>query len=105
MSNVIQLLQKIGEDAVLKSTGPSTIADAAERNEISAELADALLAGDQGRLVALLGASTNVFCAVLPAKDDDDADEEKQDDDGDDPKKDEAEKSRLRLPRRASFAV
>lgn len=106
MNNVINLLQRIGEDSALQTGATSRLSDILSHSAIDTELVEALLAGDQKKLVLLLGANTNVFCAVLPAKDDDDTDEdEKKQDDDDDSKKDEAAMGRLQTPRRVSFGL
>ena len=54
----------------------SAVVDVARaRSDISIDLAAAIKAGDQQRLVALLGARTNVACMVFPAKEDDSEDQ------------------------------
>ncbi|MDZ4813725.1 MAG: hypothetical protein SGI99_14100 [Pseudomonadota bacterium] len=84
MSNVIALLEKLGQDATLRSAISDTVASSLENSEISPAIAIALSTGDQVRLVALLGARTNVSCMVFPSKQGDE-EEEKQDDDKDVP--------------------
>ncbi len=83
MSKVIELLEKIGQDAALRSSQGNVVTQALARSEISPEIANALASGDQGQLVALLGARTNVACMVFPAKQDDDDSKESPDRDDD----------------------
>lgn len=72
MSIVIDLLEKMGQDAALRSMNSDAVASALSRAEISSEIAEALSTGNQALLTELLGARANVSCMVFPAKQDDD---------------------------------
>jgi hypothetical protein len=65
MSNVIELLEKMGSDARLRHAGAAATLQQAN---LDPALAAAILAGDQARLEALLGARTNVICGMAPAE-------------------------------------
>jgi hypothetical protein len=87
MSNVIDLLDRLGRDADLISGIEEAIEGERVNASISTEMAEALSRGDTQYLIEALGARTNVACMVFPAKQDDDEDEEKQPDEDDAPDK------------------
>lgn len=81
MSNVIEFLERMGADAELRHATQDRLEAALAQAEVEPELRAALLARDLPRVTALLGASTNVCCALsIPDPDD----EDRQDDDEDD---------------------
>ena len=97
MSNVISFLESVGQDADLRHATKDELELALSKAQISPELHAAILHGDQARLIALLGAKTNVVCAVMPGKEDDDEGEES-------PSKDDDEITGQITPRTAAAA-
>lgn len=82
MTNVVDLLEKIGQDAGLRYAAPSEIERDLNCGAIDPELRKAVLAADQRRIEELLGASTNVCCMVhVPDDDDEEDDDEPAEDD------------------------
>ena len=84
MSNVIGFLEKMGRDAELRHATKNEMEMELTRAEIDPELKTAILNRDQAQLEALLGARTNVVCAIMPGKEEDDEEDEEspvQDDD------------------------
>lgn len=107
MSNVIQLLERLGQDAGTNHAIAADLDQMATNASASPEVIDALRSGDHSRLVALLGARTNVFCAVFPSKNnEDDQDTPDGDDDKDAPDNDDndTEKSIRQNFRQAAIA-
>lgn len=84
MSNVIRLLERLGQDANAVNSTRKSLDQAAEASGVPLAVLEALKNGNQETLIALLGARTNICCMILPSKQDDD-DSEQQDDDKDDP--------------------
>jgi hypothetical protein len=76
MSNVIGFLETMGQDAALRHATQNDVELALTRAQIDPELQAAILGKDQAQIEALLGASTNVCCAIAPGKDDEEEDEE-----------------------------
>lgn len=86
MSNVIDLLERLGSDPALRHASDATLEQALIAAQVDPAIRDALLARDQRRLETLLGASANVCCMIAtPAReeDDDDDDDKRKDDDDD----------------------
>ena len=79
MSNVIGFLETMGQDAALRHAADGDVALALEDARIDPMLQAAIMGKDQARIEALLGATTNVCCALLPEREDED--EEPVDDD------------------------
>jgi hypothetical protein len=75
MSNVIDFLERMGQDAQLRHASKSEVELALADAEIDPELHAAILAGDQAQMEVLLG-HVNVCCMVQPGKEDDDEDTE-----------------------------
>lgn len=84
MLDVIQLLEEIGQDAEVNCSPELRLDEASRNAEVSEVILEALRSGDHSRIVALLGARTNMVCQVFPAKHDED-EEEKEDDDKEEP--------------------
>lgn len=101
MTNVIDFLENLGQDARLRYATSEELEQALSGMQIDPAVRAALLGEDQRQLEALLGAATNVCCMVHAPDDDDDEDEEDDEDDGDDDKKDEELTSRQTAFRRA----
>jgi hypothetical protein len=99
VSNVIDFLERFGQDADLRHAPSDALAEALKSAGIDPELRAAILANDQRTLEALLGADTNVCCMTHkedeeeePEEDedeDDDEDEDLDEDDEDDEDEDE----------------
>lgn len=75
MSNIIDLLEKMGRDAQLRHASRSEVELALTGAQVAPELRTAILAKDQAQFEALLG-QCNVCCAQFPGKDDEDEDSE-----------------------------
>jgi len=80
MSKLIEFLNNMGGDAQLRYADATQLAAALDRTQIEPAVRDAILAGDQARLAALLGARTNVICGFAPAKDDEEQEQSPDDD-------------------------
>jgi hypothetical protein len=75
MSNVIEFLAKLGQDARLRDASPEELAHALVQARIDAPLSSAILAGDASQLQDLLGLRP-MFYVQMPAE------EEEEDDEG-----------------------
>ena len=86
MSNVIDFLQKLGQDADLRHAPRTALEVALAEANIDSALREALLGADQRKLETLLGADTNVCAMISPGKKEDDEEEDEDDfeDDEDD---------------------
>lgn len=82
MSNVIDLLERMGQDARLRHASLDEVELALADAQIDPELQAAIIAKDQRQLEALLGRG-NLCCLMLPAKEgeDDDSEESPSQDD------------------------
>ena len=76
MSNVIEFLERLGQDAELRTATNEQIDDALRSAGIAPALRAAILNCDQRRLEALLGADSNVCCMIY--KEDEEEEEEKE---------------------------
>ena len=88
MSNVIDFLQRLGQDSDLRRAPRTALELALAETGIDPALREALLRADQRKLESLLGADTNV-CAMSPGKKEDDEEEEDDEDFEDDEDEDE----------------
>ena len=95
MSNVIDLLEKMGQDPQMRGASSDDVAQVLDSAQIDPRVKAAILAKDQRLLEVLLG-SSNVFCGLLPGKQDE---EEEEDDSEEMPSREDSEIS-LREPRR-----
>jgi hypothetical protein len=77
MSNVIQFLEALGREPIADA---EAYARAVRALDIDEAVRDALLRKDRAALDRLLGARHNVMIALVPAEDDEPADEPKDDD-------------------------
>jgi len=75
MSNVIDLLERMGQDARLRHASQDEVELTLAGAQINPELRAAILAKDQRRIEALLGQG-NLCCMLAPAKEDEDDDTE-----------------------------
>lgn len=71
MSNIIDFLARVGSDSRLRHAGAAQLGRELDLARIDQDLQAAILAGDQARLEAVLGARTNVICGLSPAEQDD----------------------------------
>lgn len=83
MSNVIDFLERLGQDAQLRHASDDQLERALVNAQIDPEVRDAILMRDQRRLESLLGTNPNVCCMIIaPAREEDDEfEEEKKDED------------------------
>lgn len=103
MTNVIDFLERLGQDARLRYACAEELDRALIGAQIDPALREALLGEDRRQLEALLGAATNVCCMVhAPEDDEDDEAEENEDGEEDDGDGDEELKSRQSASRRAA---
>jgi hypothetical protein len=77
VSNVIDFLERLGQDAQLRDATGEEIEAALLNAGIEPRLRAAILEGNQAALEALLGADTNVCCVIY--KEDEEEEEEKED--------------------------
>jgi hypothetical protein len=80
MRNVLEFLERVGQDCQLRHAEPAVLAEALARAGIDTGLHQAILDPDSSRLQALLDLPANICCAVHPAHEDDDEDEEDEED-------------------------
>lgn len=105
MSNVVDFLETMGQDARLRHATKAELEQALTGIGIDQELRLAILAGNQQQLEALLGAATNVCCGLHPAEEEEDEETEEDDGEDDDTEQDEGEvKSQSALYRAAVTA-
>ena len=64
MSNIIEFLGQMGQDAQLRYATGNELEQALTRAQIEPAMRAAVLAGDRRRLEMLLGATGNTFCGV-----------------------------------------
>jgi len=73
MSNSMEFLVQMGQDAQLRHATNDELEQALTRAQIEPAVRAAVLAGDRRRLEALLGAAGNTFCGIYVPEDDEDA--------------------------------
>jgi hypothetical protein len=83
VSNVIDFLERFGQDADLRHAPSDALAEALKSAGIDPELRAAILANDQRTLEALLGADTNVCCMTNKPEDEEEEPEEDDEEDED----------------------
>jgi cobalamin biosynthesis protein CobT len=98
VSNVIDFLQRLGQDADLRHAPRTAFELAVAGADIDPALREALLGVDQRKLESLVGADTPVCAMIAPGKkeedeeeDDDDFEDDEDDEDEDDDEDDEDE--------------
>ena len=72
MSDVIDFLEKLGQDSALRHASGAVLDRALHEARVSPELRVALATRDRRSLEALLGANTNVCCIVFAPKPEED---------------------------------
>ena len=80
MSNVIDFLERMGQDAQLRHASRSEVELVLKDAQIDPELQAAILAKDRATLETLLG-HVNVCCMLAPAKEDEEEEESPSRDD------------------------
>lgn len=70
MSNVIDFLERMGQDADLRHATGDQIAQTLSNANVSAELRAAIVDGDRAKIEMLLGAKANVCAIVFPVEED-----------------------------------
>jgi hypothetical protein len=65
MSNFMDFLEQMGQDAQLRYATNDELEQALTRAQIEPTARAAVLAGDRRRLEVLLGATANTFCGVI----------------------------------------
>jgi hypothetical protein len=104
MSNVIELLERLGKCGNGSESVREVLDNARCDGEISTDLLAAVATGDHAQLSMKLGTRTKVYCAVFPAKqDEEEQDDQEQDDDKESPD-DKTAKGFARNDRRVAFA-
>jgi hypothetical protein len=92
VSNVIDFLERFGQDAALRDAGEDAVAEALRTAGLEPALQAAILDKDQRKLEALLGADTNVCCMINAPDEEEEEEEEGEEEEEEEP---EEEKSRL----------
>lgn len=90
MSNVIDFLERLGQDAELRSATGDEIEAALLNAGIEPRLRPAILGDDRCALEALLGADSNVCCVVFKEDEEEEekeGDEEEEEEEGEDDEK------------------
>ncbi|HXS04585.1 MAG TPA: hypothetical protein VN731_08915 [Rhodanobacter sp.] len=77
MSNVIDFVERMGQDAQLRHASMGDVELALMQAQIDPEIRAAILAKDQRKLELLLGGG-NVCCALCPAEEEEEQDEPKE---------------------------
>ena len=92
MSNVIDFLERLGNDAQLRHASDSALEQALINAQIDPAVREAILLRDQRRLESLLGATTNVCCVIYAPmhEEGDEPEDDKRQDDGEDPEQEQA---------------
>ncbi len=92
MSEVINILERLGQDAGLRPVATDTDYSALATLEIRPELRGALTSMDSAALGVLLGAKTHLVCGLFPGKEEEESPDEDSPDKDDAPPADDAEK-------------
>jgi hypothetical protein len=85
VSNVIDLLERLGQDAELRYATSEIMEEALLGTGIEPALREAIFGKDRRALEALLGAEPNVCCAIFREEEEED-EEDKEDKPGEDEK-------------------
>lgn len=86
MSNVIDFLERMGQDAQMRHASLNDVARVLDAAQIDPELQAAILAKDQLLIESMLGGS-KVYCVLMPGK----QDEEEEDDTEETPSRENSE--------------
>jgi hypothetical protein len=82
--NVIDFLERFGQDAELRYAKREALEEALQGAGIEPALRDAILGKNARALEALLGANANVCCAVHKEDEDEETEEDDEEDEDDD---------------------
>lgn len=82
MSNVIDFLERLGQDAELCGASAEMLENALRQSGIDPALRVALLGNDQRRLEALLGVQSNVCCLIWKEDEEPKEEEEEEEEPG-----------------------
>ena len=100
MSNVIDFLERLGQDAGLRHATDEAVSEALRGAGMEPALQAAILGKDQRALEALLGADTNVCCMIYKEDEEEEETEEEEEDEDDEHEPDEEKtKSEVRTRR------
>jgi hypothetical protein len=99
VSNVIDFLERFGQDADLRHASDEAVAEALRNAGIEPALQAAVVDKDQRALEALLGADTNVCCMIYKEDEEEETEEEEDDEDDEHEPDEEKPKSELRSRR------
>ena len=91
MSNVIQFLESMGQDAKLGNMSPDEFTTTVKALDIDDAAQHALLNRDHDALNAFLGGRMKMMMALVPAEDDDKGEDNDKNNDKDDDQKPEEE--------------
>lgn len=80
MSKVIDLLERIGSMGTGSEAIETILSSARSEASVPDDQLEAIVSANHQQLHKLLGASATVFCAVFPAKQDEDEQEDKEPD-------------------------
>jgi hypothetical protein len=93
VSQVIEFLERLGQDARLRHASIDEVSQALAQAGIEGPARALILSGDRPALESLLDAKPNVFCGVLvPEEVEEEKEDEKEDDEHEDGDEDEEEK-------------
>jgi hypothetical protein len=74
MSNVIEFLERVGQDSRLRYASDGVLERALQKSKISPQLQAAVMSGDGAEIEAVLGGHRNVCCMInVPAEEDEEA--------------------------------
>jgi hypothetical protein len=79
MSNVIEFLEKLGQDAQLRGASQEELAEALAKAQVDAPFCSAILAKDASQLQDLLGLRP-MFYVQMPAEEEEEEDEGEEND-------------------------
>jgi hypothetical protein len=99
VSNVIDFLERLGQDAGLRHATDEAVTEALRNAGIEPALQAAILDKDQHELEALLGADTNVCCMIYKEDEEEETEEEEDDEDDEHEPDEEKTKSEVRSRR------
>lgn len=104
MSNVVEFLERMGQDAQLRYASNTEVERALTEAEVAPVLRAAIMGEDRRQLEALLGATPNLCCVVHAPEDDENEpdNDDQSDDDGSDEEDDEPKSYRSALRRVAA---
>ncbi len=104
MSNVIELLDRLGKCGNDGDSVREVLIEAKRDGGIPTDLLADVESGNHAQLSMKLGARTNVYCAVFPAKQDEDEQDDKEPDDDKESPDDKSPKGRAHKTYRAAIA-